>query len=209
MKTKNEELEDNKLENTYESPSLIARTYFRLKVMSAINLACLNKKDIILDYGCGGGWLEKKLANFKIYGYDKNPKKTFIKDYKKIKPTKIFALDVFEHIPINEIKKIIDNFKRLNNKFEIVVSIPTENWLSRKVRLLVGKKEVPKEHITKYNEILKILNENFKLVKKVNIFTVTHTFLFKWENKNENDEKLNSNDKNLNDFYQEIRENIR
>lgn len=210
MKTKIEELEDNRLENTYESPSLIVRTYFRLKVMSAINLADLNKEDIILDYGCGGGWLEKKLANFKIYGYDKNPRKTFIKDYKKIKPTKFFVLDVFEHIPITEIKKIINNFKKLNGKFELIVSIPTENWISRKVRLLVGKSEVPKEHITKYDEILKILNENFKLIRKVNIFTVTHTFLFKWENKNKNGKKLKSiNNKNLDDFYKEIRENIK
>lgn len=206
MKTKIEELENNKLENTYESPNLITRTYFRLKIISAINLASLNKRDIILDFGCGGGWLEKKLANFKIYGYDKNPAKTFIKDYRKIKPTKIFALDVFEHISINEIKKIIDNLKKLNGKFELIVSIPTENWISRKVRKLVGKNEVPKEHITKYDEILKILNENFKLIKKVNIFTVTHTFLFKWESEKEKENKLPIN--NINDFYQEIRESI-
>ena len=207
MKTKIEKFEDNRLENTYESHNLITRTYFRLKILSAINLAGLNKKDVILDYGCGGGWLEKKLANFKIYGYDKNPAKTFIKDYKKIKPTKIFALDVLEHIPINEIKKIIGNFKKLNNKFEIIVSIPTENWISKKVRKLVGKSEVPKEHITKYNEILKILNENFKLVKKVNIFTVTHAFLFKWESEKKKENKLPIN--NINDFYQDIKENIK
>ncbi len=175
-------MEDNKLENTYESKNLIVRTYFRLKVMTAVNLAGLKKKDIILDFGCGGGWLEKKLANYKIYGYDVNPKKTFIKDYKKINPTKIFALDVFEHIPTKNIKKIIDSFKKLNNKFEIIVSIPTENWISRKIRKMVGKREIPKEHITKYKDILKILNDNFKLKKKVNFFTVTHTFLFEHNN---------------------------
>ena len=41
------------------------------------------KKDIILDFGCGGGWLEKKLKQYNIYGYDINPQKTFIKDYRK------------------------------------------------------------------------------------------------------------------------------
>lgn len=176
--------EDNRLENTYENRNLIVRWYFRWKVMSAILLARLSKNDIILDYGCGGGWLERKLANFNIYGYDINPEKTFIKNYMKLKGknvSKIFALDVFEHIPKKEIQKIINNFKKLNNKFELIVSIPTENWLSRKVRKLVGKKEVPDEHITLYKDILDILNKNFKLIKTVNFFTVTHIFLFEYD----------------------------
>ena len=192
--------EDNKLENTYESSNLITRIYFRLKAMTSINLAGLTKKDIVLDYGCGGGWLEKKLANFKIYGYDINPKKTFIKDYMKIKPNKIFALDVFEHIPKKEIEKIVKNFKKLSNSFELIVSIPTENWISRKVRKLVGKKEIPDEHITKYNEILDILNENFNQIKKINFFTVTHTFLFEHDNR-----KYTEKTKD----YKEIREMIK
>ena len=172
-------MENNTLENTYESKSLIARTYFRMKVYVAIKLAGLKKEDIILDFGCGGGWLEKKLKNFNIKGYDINPEKTFIKDYKKLKKiTKIFALDVFEHIPKKDIQKIIDEFNKLNDYFELIVTIPTENFISRKMRLFVGKPEVPSEHITRYQEVLDVLKENFKLKKKVNFFTVTHIFLF-------------------------------
>ena len=169
--------ENNLLENTYNSSNLITKIYFRWKVMTAIKLADLKKDDIILDYGCGDGWLEHKLKNYNIYGYDLNPKKSFIKDYKKIKPTKIFVLDVFEHIPVNEIKKIIKDFKKMGN-FDIIVSQPTENWISRKVRKLVGKTEVPKEHITRYEEIFEILNKDFKLIKKINFFSVSHIFLF-------------------------------
>jgi len=173
-------MENNKLEDTYESKSFITRIYFRWKVDKAIELANLKKEDIILDFGCGGGWLEKKLRNFKIYGYDSNPEKTIIKDYMEIKPTKIFILDVLEHIPINEIREIIDNFKKINNHFQIIVSIPTENLNSRKMRKLVGKPEIPEEHITKYNEILRILKDNFRLKKKINFFTVSHIFLFEY-----------------------------
>ena len=176
-------MEDNKLENTYDSKSLITRIYFRWKMDKVIRLAKLKKSDVILDFGCGGGWLEKKLKNFNVKGYDLNPEKTFIKDYKEVKPTKIFALYFFEHISLYEIKEIINNFKRLNNKFELIVSIPTENWISRKVRKLVGKPEIPLEHITKYKDILKILKENFKLKKKINFFTVTHLFLFEHSSK--------------------------
>ena len=170
--------EDNLLNNTYESGSLVAKIYFRWKVMTAIKLAGLTKEDIILDYGCGDGWLEHKLKNYNIHGYDLNPDKTFVKDYTKIRPTKIFVLDVFEHVPVKVIKEIIDNFKNMGN-FELIVSQPTENWLSRKVRKLIGKSEVPEEHITRYEEIIEILKREFKLIKKVNFFTVCHIFLFK------------------------------
>ena len=58
------------------------------------------------------------------------------------------------------------------------MSVPSENWVSKKVRKFVGKTEVPKEHITRYREILKILKENFKLKKKINFFTVSYIFVF-------------------------------
>src|SRR3989338_4656637 len=132
-------MEDNRLENTYESKNWLVRTYFNYKINRAITLASLRKEDIILDFGCGGGWLEGKLKDYKIYGYDINPEKTFIRDYKEIKPTKIFVLDVLEHIPSDEIEKILNNFKKLNNKFILIVSIPTENLISRKIRKFVGK----------------------------------------------------------------------
>ena len=76
-------MENNLLEETYKNKSLITQIYFRTKVWLAIKLAKLRKTDIILDFGCGGGWLEEKLKDYKIYGYDINPKKTFIKDYKR------------------------------------------------------------------------------------------------------------------------------
>jgi hypothetical protein len=63
--------------------------------------------------------------------------------------------------------------------FELIVSQPTENWLSRTVRKMIGKKAVPDEHITRYEQIIHILKKEFKLVKKVNFFTVCHIFLFK------------------------------
>lgn len=173
-------MEENKLEDTYEDSNILTRTYFRTKVWIAIRLARLKKSDIILDFGCGGGWLERKLKDYKIYGYDINPKKTFIKNYEKIKPSKIFVLDVFEHIPSEEIEEILEKFKKLNSGFDLIVSAPTENLVSRKIRKFVGKNEVPKEHVTRYKEILKILNENFKLKRKINFFTVCKIFVFNY-----------------------------
>ncbi len=177
-------MEDNKLGSTYESNNPITRNYFRWKVLLAIKLADLKKSDVILDFGCGGGWLEKKLKDYEIYGYDINPKKTFVKDYKNVKPSKIFVLDVFEHIPLEEIKKVLKSFKELNENFELIVSLPSENFVSRKIRKLVGKSEVPKEHITKYRDIMKILKQNFKLKKRINFFSVSYIWVFEFKNRN-------------------------
>lgn len=173
-------MEENKLEDTYESKNPLTRFYFRTKVWLAIRIAKLKKQDIILDFGCGAGWLERKLKDYRIYGYDINPKKTFLRDYKKIKPAKIFVLDVFEHIPTEEIEKILNNFKKLNDRFDIIVSLPTENLVSRKIRRFVGKAEVPREHITKYKKIIEILKKNFRLKNKINFFTISHIFVFEY-----------------------------
>jgi SAM-dependent methyltransferase len=177
-------MENNLLENTYENKNLLTRTYFKQKIEAAIRIAKLKKEDIILDFGCGAGWLEERLRKFYIVGYDINPEKTFVEDYRTMKPTKIFCLDVFEHIPLKEIEEIIENFKKMNNHFELIVSIPTGNLISRKVRKLVGKIEVPKEHITSYKDILNLLKKNFKLKDKTNFFTVTKIFFFEWDPRN-------------------------
>ena len=171
-------MEDNKLSNTYESRNLITKFYFRSKVWVAIKMARLKRNDVILDFGCGGGWLEQKLEGNKIYGYDINPKKTFIKDYRDVKPTKIFALDVFEHIPVKEIQSISEEFEKMSSKFDLIVSAPTENWISRKMRKMVGKSEVPEEHITNWRVIYNLLRKKFRLKRSFNFFSVSKIWVF-------------------------------
>ena len=165
--------------DTTLSKNPIVRYFFRMKFEIIISFANLRENDIILDFGCGDKWLKKRLPRFNIIGYDINPKQTEIRDYRTIKPTKIFCLDVFEHIPAKEIEKIIENFKKMNNNFELIVSIPTGNFISRKARKFVGKSEILEGHITSYKEILDLLKKNFELRNKINFFTVTKIFKFK------------------------------
>lgn len=171
----------DELNATYLNKNPLIRLFFRTKVNIAIKIADLRKTDKILDFGCGAGWLKKELKSkgYSVIGYDKTPEQTDIKDYTKVKPDKIFALDVFEHIPISEIKKIIKNFKKMNQNFELIISIPTENFISRKIRKLLGKSEKIKDHITSLKEILKILNSELQLTKKFNFLTVSYIAKFR------------------------------
>ena len=159
----------------------LPRWFFRIKVSIAIRMASLSKENIILDFGCGAGWLKNKLRKrgFNVIGYDIVEEQSDIKDYTKIKPDKIFAMDVFEHISKDEVKEIIDNFKKMNKEFELITAIPTENWVSKKCRKILGKSEKVKGHITPLKEILKILKSELKLVKKINFLSVSWIGKFK------------------------------
>jgi len=159
---------------TVSSKNPIVRWFSRKKMDIALKMARLKKEDIILDFGCGGGYLKRSNPKFNITGYDINPEQTEIDDYTKIHPTKIFVLDVFEHLPEKEIKGILNNFKKMSSNFDLITAIPTENLISRKARKLLGKTERVSDHITPLKEILKILNKEFKLREKRNFITVTY-----------------------------------
>ena len=157
----------------------IVKMYFRWKFNKIIQFAKLDKNQLILDFGCGDKWLKKTLPEYNLIGYDLNPKQTETNDYRVLHPDKIFLIDVFEHLPLEEIKKIIKDFKKMNANFELITSIPTENLISRKIRKLVGKQERAPDHITSLKEIWPILNSEMELVKKINFLTIAWIAKFK------------------------------
>ena len=170
---------------SYYNKNPLVRYFFRFKSNLAIRMANLKKNDIILDFGCGAGWLKNGLRNkgHNVTGYDITPEHTDIEDYRVLNPTKIFSLDVFEHIPKEDIRNIISDFKNMNNNFELILAIPTENLLSRKMRRLFGKSERVPDHVTTLKEIKNLLiEENLILIKKINYFEISHLFLFKNKN---------------------------
>lgn len=171
----------DKLSSTYLNKNPIIRIFSRTKIKIALKIADLKKTDLILDFGCGGGWLKSNLKEqgYNVIGYDIIPEHSDINDYGKLKPDKIFVMDVFEHIPKEEIKKILKNFKKMNPNFELITSIPTENWVSRKARKILGKNERVKDHITNLKEIMDILKEKLVLIKKFNFLTVSFIAKFK------------------------------
>ncbi len=170
------------LNATYLNKNFLVRIFSRTKVNIAIKLAKIKKDDLILDFGCGAGWLKNKLKKqgYNSIGYDITPEHSDVKNYTEVNPTKIFAMDVWEHISKEDIKKIIQNFKKMNSNFELITAIPTENILSRKVRKLLGKSERVADHITPIKEILKILNSELKFVKKINFLSVSWIGKFKY-----------------------------
>jgi len=169
--------EENKDWHEHKNP--LVRLFFKWKFSLAIKYADLKKDDLILDFGCGISWLKKIIPEYKVIGYDIDPKLTEIKDYKYLKPDKIFILDVFEHVPKEEIRNILRNFKKMNPNVKLITAIPTETWLWRKSRKLMGLSERVADHITPLKEIVKILEEEYTEVKKINFFLMSRISLWR------------------------------
>lgn len=162
----------------------LVRLFYKWKFKIAIKFADLDKEKIILDFGCGQGELKKKLEGYNVIGYDINPKETEITDYTSLKPDVIFALDVFEHVSRTKIKEILKNFKKMNLNAALITAIPTETWLWRKARKIMGLSETVADHITPLKDIINILKkEDYTELKKRNFLTMSRISV--WKNLND------------------------
>ena len=148
-----------------------AKVYFNKILQTIIDFGKLEKEDgTILDYGCGVGHLKKRLKKENIIGYDIIPGLTEIDDYKKLKPVKIVLSGVLEHLYLDEIEKLLKEFLEMNNKVELLVFLPTENFVSKISMYINGQKNAHDDHVSKYKDINKILEKYFKLEKRKYIF---------------------------------------
>ncbi len=129
-----------------------------------------NEKGVILDFGCGVGHLKKILKKENVVGYDVEKELTEIDDYRKLSPKIIVLSGVLEHIRLDGIEKLLDEFAIMNPKVEILVYLPTENWISKIAMRLAGEKHAHDDHVSKYKDINKILEERFALKKRKYIF---------------------------------------
>lgn len=166
------------LRETINNKNPLVRFFFKWKFNKAIKFANLKKDDLILDFGCGAKYLKSVLKGYNYVGYDINSEQTEITDYTKIKPDVIFALDVFEHIEKEEIKKIIKNFKKMNPNLRLITIIPNETWFWSLSRRILGMSAEKKDHITNIKEILKILNQEMKQTKKFCFYFVSYLFRY-------------------------------
>ena len=156
--------------------NIIEKIYMN-RIHDKIIKSC-KENDIILDFGCGRGYLKKRNPNFKIINYDIVKELSEVEDYTKKKPTIIICSHVLEHLISDEIRKHLRNFKKMKPRL-LIVAIPTGNIISRMGEILISK-NLHLGHITKLNQINKILKEEkFCLLKKRRIFTLTELTVWK------------------------------
>jgi len=154
--------------------------YFNRILDKVIEYGNLKQEEgIVLDFGCGLGKLKQKLKKYgiKVVGYDKLSDISDIKDYSTVKPSKIVCNQVLEHLTREEIEETIKSF--IKTKADLIVSLPTENVVSKIVMLFTGNFNYHEDHKTKYRDVIKIVERYYKIVKRCYIFTMTQVTYYK------------------------------
>ena len=138
-----------------------SKIYFNKILETLIKFGDLRKeKGLILDFGCGFGHLKKKLKN-NVVGYDIIPELSDVKNYRELIPKQIVLSGVLEHLYGGEIKVLMNEFKQMNPRANLLVYLPTENWVSKIAMRLAGQKNAHDDHVSGYKEINKIIEKAY------------------------------------------------
>jgi SAM-dependent methyltransferase len=145
--------------------------YFRKILSTIIKFGRLDEENgIILDFGCGVGHLKKTLRRGNVIGYDIEPELSEIGDYKKLKPRKIVLSGVLEHLYLDKIEALLGEFLSMNPAAELIVYLPTENWVSKIMMRLSGMPNAHDDHVSKYRDINALLDRFYVLKRRKYIF---------------------------------------
>ena len=149
-----------------------AKIYFNRILDTLIDLGNLrNESGLVLDFGCGFGHLKTRLNNqSNIIGYDTIPELSEIDDYKNIKPAKIVLASVLEHLYLNDIEKLLAEFKNMNPAAELLIVLPTENLVSQIAKHLAGQSNAHDYHVSTYKQINRLIEKRYHPAKRKYVF---------------------------------------
>ena len=139
-----------------------AKVYFNMILKTIIDFGDLkNEQNLILDYGCGTGRFKKKLDKPNVAGYDVIEELSDINDYRNLKPQKIVLSSVLEHLYLNEIENLLKEFLKMNSTAELLVTLPTENFISKIAMRLSGQPAAHDDHVSKYKQINQLIEKYY------------------------------------------------
>jgi len=170
------------LDVTTENSNPLIRWFFKWKFNKAVRMLEATEDDIILDFGCGEKYLQKHYENLYVLNYDKNPKVSdmYEEDYIGSYTTKVFAFDVLEHLSNDEIHKTLNNFKRMNPNYEMIVVTSYETWVWRLLRKMLGLPNLDKEHLSTRDEIISICKEHdLEIIEQSNFLWLSYIYKLK------------------------------
>jgi len=145
------------------------KKYFDSVIRKSIQYGRLNEEEgVILDYGCGYKHLSRILNNpdANIIGYDIIPNLSDIEDFRSLSPSKIVCNHVLEHLTVGQIDALIRDFISMNSGAELIVSLPTENIISKIGARLSGKRHFHYEHRSSYKQVNEVIERYYDVKKR-------------------------------------------
>lgn len=159
----------------------LGKIYFKKIIEEIISIGHLtDNKNIILDFGCGAKYLEKKL-NKKILNYDINPAYSELKSYNNSD----FNIVIFNHVLMymhkDQINKTLEDIKNKNSSCRIIVGIGRMTLINKIASWLSLNFSAHTDAITDPKSQLEILHQNLDLISKRSVFNMTDIYYFKFK----------------------------
>jgi 2-polyprenyl-3-methyl-5-hydroxy-6-metoxy-1,4-benzoquinol methylase len=172
---------------TYNSPNFIRRTTHKLRLKRSIQALNLLDSDSILDYGAGDGYLAKQLnerGGKNITCYEPmdeqfDQMQYFISDLKNInkvknidilskqKFSKIFCLEVLEHLPEIQLNKTLQTIHTLlDTKGKVLLTVPCESGANGFIKNSI-KKIVDNNKTYSFKDLWDIAFNNKKIARVI------------------------------------------
>tara|TARA_B110000503_G_C7015954_1_gene357735 strand:+ start:253 stop:771 length:519 start_codon:yes stop_codon:yes gene_type:complete len=163
--------------------NVISKYYFSLIYYLCIKIADLKTSKIILDFGCGNGYLKKMIIknyNVKVINYDIIEKFCDIKNWTKINFDTIFFIQVFYFL---ESKQILNILSKIGPRCKIIVAFSTQSFLNKIFKFILGHADAHEGTKTSPDKEYKILQSNCRILKCHNYFLFKILFLKKLNKK--------------------------
>lgn len=140
----------------------------------------ITDRSIVLDFGCGEGYLKKIYNNNKhqIINYDVIPEKSEVNDYKNLKYDIIIASHVFCLFSEKQLNDFLDNEVKKNKNVKFIVAIGRQGFISKIAQLITNKRSSNSYNQLNGKQEFEIMSRYRKLAFKKNIFFMTDVCFF-------------------------------
>lgn len=162
---------------------IISGFYFNYIIKNIFELILTNKKVRILDFGCGYGYLKKKLKkniNIKIINFDIIKELTEINDWKKVDFDYLVSTHVFMYLGPKKLNKLLLDLKRHNKKLKLITTISRQGLLNSIGKFILNEPNAHKGTLLNYNNELKLLKKKMRVIKKKNILFLSDIYLLEF-----------------------------
>lgn len=151
--------------------------YFYKILRTIIALGRLDRTDkIILDFGSGTGKL-KELLGKKVINFDVISSQSDVADWRRVKFDYFVVNEVLYLLTAKQIKKLLNEIKKINPGAHLIVGIARENLVSKVLAILAGEPDAHADNKTAPKEQVKLLGEHLNILEKKTVFGLCDVYL--------------------------------